>query len=567
MRPLHASQVRVSGLLSHQQASPADILWPVSSNVLSPVVDSFITDVTAALADATRGLQDVDTTRFQADVTSEALMLAIAVIDADERHTDDELDALTATFGPLVEDPQLALLPNDALRDGPILSGGRKWIEADSELFGLLLDADVRNIDSPTPTRFAATYYERTLDVAHVVASLDVIASSATLAAISNLRRRLLHRLGEALPHEFRSVSAVGAGAAGPDGPSSDDSKSPQLDPPRPLEDLLAELDELIGLDEVKARVHRVADLLFVQNLRRERDLPTMEISHHLVFTGNPGTGKTTVARLLAQIYRTLGVVAKGHLVETDRSAMVAGYVGQTAPLVTAKFDEADEGILFIDEAYSLSRGGENDFGREAIDQIVKLMEDRRDRVVLIVAGYPNEMEEFISANPGLRSRFPTTIEFPDYSNEDLLAIVESIGKKNVYELTDKAREKFKDELAAIPRDKGFGNARVARNMFEAAINRQASRIVKLKHPDNSTLTTLEADDIAGPDENPGVDDMGHDHAPDPVTDTDPEVGGPGAADRAAVVESTSAESESAETKSTESESTETESTETESPS
>lgn len=537
----------------------------MSSNVLSPVVDSFITDVTAALADATRGLQDVDTTRFQADVTSEALMLAIAVIDADERHTDDELNALTATFGPLVEDPQLALLSNDALRDGPILSGGRKWIEADSELFGLLLDADVRNMDSPAPTRFAATYYERALDVAHVVASLDVIASSATLAAISNLRRRLLHRLGEALPHEFRSVSAVGSGATGPDGPSSDDSKSPQLDPPRPLEDLLAELDELIGLDEVKARVHRVADLLFVQNLRRERDLPTMEISHHLVFTGNPGTGKTTVARLLAQIYRTLGVVAKGHLVETDRSAMVAGYVGQTAPLVTAKFDEADEGILFIDEAYSLSRGGENDFGREAIDQIVKLMEDRRDRVVLIVAGYPNEMEEFISANPGLRSRFPTTIEFPDYSNEDLLAIVESIGKKNVYELTDEAREKFKDELAAIPRDKGFGNARVARNMFEAAINRQASRIVKLKHPDNSTLTTLEADDIAGPDENPGVDDMGHDHAPDPVTGTDPEVGGPGAADRAAVVESTSAESESAETKSTESESTESESTETES--
>ncbi|MEI2640067.1 MAG: hypothetical protein V9F03_13885 [Microthrixaceae bacterium] len=133
----------------------------MSSNVLSPVVDSFITDVTAALADATRGLQDVDTTRFQADVTSEALMLAIAVIDADERHTDDELNALTATFGPLVEDPQLALLSNDALRDGPILSGGRKWIEADSELFGLLLDADVRNMDSPAPTRFAATYYER----------------------------------------------------------------------------------------------------------------------------------------------------------------------------------------------------------------------------------------------------------------------------------------------------------------------------------------------------------------------------------------------------------------------
>ena len=390
----------------------------------------------------------------------------------------------------------------DTLRYGPLVSGAKKWLDAESELFELLLEADVRNNRAGLDTRYSGVYYDHALDIAHVIASLDVLASTATLEAISLLRTRLLRRITDVLPDAARAPldSAAGSKASGAKGSDPD---HPEMAPARPLEELLAELDDLVGLHEVKARVRLVADLLVVQNLRRERSLPTMEISHHLVFTGNPGTGKTTVARLLAQIYRTLGVVDVGQLIETDRSELVAGYVGQTAPKVTAKFDEADEGILFIDEAYALARGGENDFGREAIDQIVKLMEDRRDRVVLIVAGYPVEMEEFISANPGLRSRFPTTIEFPDYSNEELLKIVDSIGSKMAYRLTDDARRKFLSELEAIPRDKGFGNARVARNMFEAAVNRQASRIVKMDAPDDEALTTLEESDIAGPDANP----------------------------------------------------------------
>jgi SpoVK/Ycf46/Vps4 family AAA+-type ATPase len=270
----------------------------------------------------------------------------------------------------------------------------------------------------------------------------------------------------------------------------------PELPPERTIDDLLAELDGLIGLDEVKARVHLVADMLEVQRLRAERELPTIETSHHLVFTGNPGTGKTTVARLLAQIYRTLGVVARGHLVETDRSGLVAGFVGQTAPLVTKVFDEADEGMLFIDEAYTLSRGSEQDFGREAIDQIVKLMEDRRDRVVLVVAGYPQEMESFLSTNPGLRSRFPTVIDFPDYSTDQIVQIVDSIGAKQQYVLDDAARTKLHSVLDAAPRSKGFGNARVGRNLYEAAINRHASRVMKLDERTDDVLTTRTADDV-----------------------------------------------------------------------
>src|SRR5207253_2486907 len=183
-----------------------------------------------------------------------------------------------------------------------------------------------------------------------------------------------------------------------------------ELPPARPLQEVMAELAGLVGLKDVKAEVRRVTDLIQVENLRKERKLPVAEQSRHLVFTGNPGTGKTTVARLLGDIYRSLGVVAKGQLVEADRSTLVAGYIGQTAIQVRQTFDKAMGGVLLIDEAYALARGGERDFGQEAIDTIVKFIEDHRQDVVVIAAGYPDEMHQFIDSNPGLRSRFPKTI-------------------------------------------------------------------------------------------------------------------------------------------------------------
>jgi Cdc6-like AAA superfamily ATPase len=508
----------------------------VSTSVLDAVVDSFVEDLTHALISATAELPDVNPNDLRSAVTVEAFNLATAMIDADERHTTDELENLIQAFGHRLPDTQLLMATPETLRGSDLVVGRRRWLESDSELFGILADADARR-----GTELAQQYYNRSLDIAHVVASLDVVTSAAELAAISSLRSRLLAGMRSSAAQASNSAGPKGAepkrsaepvSDAEPESESESETESEteaaaqadtaKADPPeRPLEELLAELDTLVGLHEVKERVHLVADFLCVQGLRAARNLPTMETSNHLVFTGNPGTGKTTVARLLAQIYRTLGVVARGQLVETDRSGLVAGFVGQTAPLVRAKFDEAEEGMLFIDEAYTLVRGGENDFGREAIDQIVKLMEDRRDSVVLVVAGYPEEMQQFLSANPGLRSRFPTTIEFPDYSTEELMQIVDSMGTKERYELTPEARSAFAAQLDSLPREKGFGNARVARNMFEAAVNRHASRVVKFEEPTEHDLTALVPADLGAPDTQP--DSGAPDEQPKAQPDTQPE--------------------------------------------
>jgi Cdc6-like AAA superfamily ATPase len=497
------------------QNGPGSLL-AVSTSALEAVVAGYIDDLGGALSEAAEGIEGIDASRFPTDVTNEAFNLTAAMVDADHRHTDDELNALIDVFGPRLDDTSLLLATPGTLRGSSLVAGRVAWLEQDSELFKVLLAADARRGSS-----LADLYYERTMDVAHVVASLDVVPSRDELAAIARLRTRLLaglrrrHDDGRSFVPPAPSAAPGAAGAAASTGTPGAPT-APELPAKRPLEELLAELDDLIGLESVKDRVHLVADFLRVQQLRAERDLPRIETSHHLVFTGNPGTGKTTVARLLAQIFRTLGVVDRGHLVEVDRSSLVAGYVGQTAPQVTSTFDRADEGMLFIDEAYTLMRGGENDFGREAIDQIVKLMEDRRDRVVLVVAGYPVEMEQLLSTNPGLRSRFPTTIEFPDYTTDELVRIAGSMGDKQRYHLTESATAKLRSLLDGVPREKGFGNARLARNIYEAAVNRHATRVVTLDQPSDEALTTLDAVDI-----------------PDSVTDIDRpprrrEVAGPG---------------------------------------
>ncbi|MDP1807736.1 MAG: AAA family ATPase, partial [Acidimicrobiales bacterium] len=236
-----------------------------------------------------------------------------------------------------------------------------------------------------------------------------------------------------------------------------------------------------------------------IDKLRLNLGLAAQAPSLHMCFTGNPGTGKTTVGRLLAQIYRTLGVVGKGQLVETDRSGLVAGYIGQTAIKVKEVFAKAVGGVLLIDEAHALARGQERDFGHEAIDMIVKLMEDHRDDVVLIVAGYPDEMATFLDANPGLRSRFPKTVYFDDYTNEELLRIFELMCAKSHYTPTEEAKAKVLAYVAARPRDRGFGNARLTRNLFEAAVSAQASRVVELGEVSDAVLVGLEAADIPTP--------------------------------------------------------------------
>jgi SpoVK/Ycf46/Vps4 family AAA+-type ATPase len=214
------------------------------------------------------------------------------------------------------------------------------------------------------------------------------------------------------------------------------------------------------------------------------------------VFVGNPGTGKTTVARIIAGIYQSLGIVSKGHLVEVDRSGLVAGYIGQTAIRTTEVVKSALGGVLLIDEAYALAGGGDRDFGQEAIDELVKGMEDHRREFAVIVAGYPEEMAEFLDANPGLRSRFPKTISFPDYTIDELVGIFRDLGQTSQYAPDDGAVAAVRAWFERCPRGKGFGNARVARNLFEEAQRRQAWRLRDVTDPTPEQLATLTAADI-----------------------------------------------------------------------
>ena len=251
-------------------------------------------------------------------------------------------------------------------------------------------------------------------------------------------------------------------------------------EPEQTVEELLADLDSLIGLDGVKREVHSLINLIKVRKLRQQHDLKVMDMSFHMVFTGNPGTGKTTVARLVAKIYKQLGFLSQGQLIETDRSGLVAGYVGQTAGKVTEVVKSALGGILFIDEAYALARKGmDNDFGREAIDTLVKLMEDNRDDLVVIVAGYTDEMHDFLTSNPGLISRFNKYIDFPDYTDDELMAILAMNAKKQGYVIADDANAEVRKMLEgmSVSDRLDFGNARGMRNTLEKLVQEQANRL------------------------------------------------------------------------------------------
>lgn len=267
------------------------------------------------------------------------------------------------------------------------------------------------------------------------------------------------------------------------------------------LEDLLRELDARIGLSGVKDEVRTLTNLAQIDQQRRLAGLPVAPVSNHLVFSGNPGTGKTTIARLLSRIYAALGVLERGHLVETSRADLVAGFIGQTAIKTEQVFTSALGGTLFIDEAYSLVGAGEQDYGQEAIATLVKLMEDHRDEVVVVVAGYTDLMDDFIRSNPGLESRFKQTIEFPDYTDDELVAIFLKNCTDNAMELSPDALERLREVVAGLPRGRDFGNGRTMRKLFEHALALQANRLAPLPGPlSMEQLSLLLPGDISPPE-------------------------------------------------------------------
>ena len=275
------------------------------------------------------------------------------------------------------------------------------------------------------------------------------------------------------------------------------------------FDELMAQLESLVGLDDVKKDVKNLINLVKVRRLRQENGLPVPPMSLHMVFIGNPGTGKTTVARLISGLYASIGVLSKGQLVEVDRSGLVAGYVGQTALKTQEVIKSALGGVLFIDEAYSLSSGGDNDFGREAIETILKAMEDHRDDLIVVVAGYTGPMEQFLNSNPGLESRFNKYFFFPDYTGEQLLAIFKMQCRKNSYTLTPEAEKTAEELFTQLYEQRGdnFGNGRDVRNCFEDMIVRQSNRVAQMAAPTKDDLMAILPEDIRDEAEAPAAAD------------------------------------------------------------
>lgn len=331
--------------------------------------------------------------------------------------------------------------------------------------------------------------------------AVNNVSSEAVKKASSETVRKILKDLlDDSISHNYETASQVTSNAPAFNNEhekerQTNNHQATRLESGRePLE----ELQTLIGLSEVKTEVSALVDFVKIQQARKEQGLKTVGVSYHCVFTGNPGTGKTTVARILAEIYRNLGVLKTGHLVETDRSGLVAEYVGQTAVKTNKIIDSALDGILFIDEAYSLAQGGNNDYGQEAISTLLKRMEDNRDRLVVVLAGYPEEIKKFINSNPGLESRFSRYIHFSDYSAEELKQIFLLNARNNQYTIDEKGLNQLEKILdsAIQHKDKSFGNGRFVRNLFEKTIQNQAIRLTSKPSTSPEELMMLTADDL-----------------------------------------------------------------------
>ena len=294
----------------------------------------------------------------------------------------------------------------------------------------------------------------------------------------------------EKKPEEKASAPTQSAPAKAPEPP-----KEPEKT--ETIEELRQELNTYIGLESIKKEVNNLINMVTVYKLRREHDLPTPDLSLHMVFSGNPGTGKTMIARLMARSYKTLGILSKGQLIEVDRSGLVAGYVGQTATKTSEVIEKAKGGVLFIDEAYSLNSSSENDFGQEAIDTILKAMEDNRDDLIVIVAGYDGLMDRFIHSNPGLESRFNRYLHFDDYNLDEMMGIFQLQCKKGCYELDDEARDEVRLFISEENTNSiSFGNARGVRNIFEKVLVNQANRLAAMDNVTREDLMRITKEDV-----------------------------------------------------------------------
>jgi SpoVK/Ycf46/Vps4 family AAA+-type ATPase len=349
-------------------------------------------------------------------------------------------------------------------------------------------------------SRYSASLRAREKETLDVLRSVEMDQYDDVIAmidlAIVNLDRGKVEIQNQAIGLTVKGKSSTAPKSSGKRSASKQSESAKGTE--KSLEELFLELNGLIGLNSIKSEVQELANFLKVQQVRKSRGLPATGLSLHVVFYGNPGTGKTTVARLLSEIYKALGVLGTGQLVETDRSSMVAGYVGQTALKVTDVVAQALGGILFIDEAYSLASEDGEDYGREAIDTLIKLMEDHRSELAVVIAGYTEKIEKFLTMNPGLKSRFNRYWKFEDYTSSELLEIFNSFCAQGHFQLSVSARDKLKITLQAAyeNRDETFGNARLARNLYESSISNQANRIVRHKQISDEALTTLEAEDI-----------------------------------------------------------------------